>query len=115
MNKVYSNSKENKLQIIIAYLIELMINQDKPEKNTKTTSWHLSAPLQKWQDYRHKINLVQKKTSKLLNSSKSMTQKYSTWIKEVENAALTTIGKKQHKNNKKGLKCRMAPYILLKN
>ena len=74
--------------------INLNIHGTHHPKTNKRTCWNIHAPDTKWTSFTRELNKRYAKAKAIItNPSEGIDIKYKKWLKELENAARTTIGK----------------------
>ena len=67
----------------------------------RVVTWRLKAPEDKWRMFREKLCDINFGYGGSNSGTASMSQAYGNWVRNVETAAIATIGKTTHKNNYK--------------
>ena len=82
-------------------VLTLKLEGQEKTKPERRTQWRLNAPQECWNKFRHELNKLEYDTKSLFeNKDLSLDDKYSRWIKKIDNTARISIGKSTIKNRK---------------
>ena len=76
-----------------SFLVDLKLENLESNKRDKVVRWRLNAPVEKWENFQDELALRAQVCGQILHQSDDFNIKYTKWRKEVEGAAMETIGK----------------------
>ena len=84
-----------------SFLLDIQLGGLGTSKREKVVRWRLNAPVERWKEYRDKLEEESQLCSLIMQGEGSIENKYTNWKRTVERAAIETIGKTTFKNGSK--------------
>lgn len=75
-------------------IIDINVNNIEINKPEKVTTWRLGAPQEKWDEYKENLKGLLNVTRNIISNPQiNLSEKYNKWLKTIEKAAYSSIGK----------------------